>query len=196
MNITFFWDWFSSNEALLYDKEAKEATKEIQRHLSHIDNDIFIEIGVYKPTKRTLTISANGNIDKFPLVIEAAKSAPMLSKWEVVAFRQAVKYDFTMNFGDLVLNPVDMKFVGYEDDGKLDIIVYGREFNKFESEEIAEPCFVLLDKLVGEYASTTLIRYLDIRDRGDLHESGSALTLTKLPQFLKDFFEEKGMKLN
>ena len=155
--ISEFWAWFDSYRdgvdatAPLRDQHIDE----ILERISSIEPGLVVELGVREDGVKEMTISPDGVRERFPLVEQIVSQAPSMEGWAVVAFRQPIKADFSLQYGDLELSPSELFFVPLEEDGTLDIIVYGQGFSDQDKDDMGYHGLIMMDSLIGE--STTAL---------------------------------------
>lgn len=193
MDISAFWDWFTEHQERLFhinEENQGEILHEIIAVLKDIHPGLCIEISSIGGEKRRLEISANGDIEIFDLVQQVVEAAPAYRQWDIVAFRQPTEGGFVLTFGDLVLDTARMFFLPYEEEGFIDIVIYGENFRQYEQQLIAEYGLIVMDNLLGEYDSATKVRYYEFED---ISEAGAEelYPLEALPLFLEDYYAER-----
>ena len=89
-NYENFWQWFSlHNEQLtmlndLEEQQGRQLLDELQSELDKYCEGLTYEMGEPTPSGRTLTFSAEGDVDLFRFVVELTDNAPDLDWWEFV----------------------------------------------------------------------------------------------------------------
>ena len=119
------------------------------------------------------------------MVEQIVSQAPSMQGWEVVAFRQPIKADFSLECGDLELTPSELFFQPFEEDGALDIIVYGQGFSEQEEDQLSYHGLILIDNLIGEYDCVTQVRHYDFQELPDEQEREGLRPLSQLPSFIE-----------
>ena len=194
MTIKEFWNWFSEHEERLFDFESEkgdEIMSEIKAQLNKAEPDLTIEANVVKDGKRQLEISADGDTDKFDNVKAVVAEAPPLTKWQVVAFRQPIRESFVLNFGNIELDTSKLFFLPFEEDGNLDLVIFGEGFKDYDEEELVEFGFIMMDNILGEYDSATKVRYYDFADVSEAEDKEELNPLDELPDFIEWYQSQK-----
>src|SRR5437899_2318937 len=125
--ISEFWVWFDSYRGGIGGAgEVDENLEEIVARIGEIEPGLAVELSVREDGVKEMAISPDGVRERFPIVEQIVSQAPSMEGWQVFAFRQPVKVDFSLECGDLELRPSALYFQPVEEDGALDIIVYGR----------------------------------------------------------------------
>jgi len=184
--ISEFWAWFLS-----YRDQIGSATlpddlhlDEIVEHIGRIEPGLAVEISGREDGVTEMAISADGVRESFPIVEQIVSQAPSIEGWQVIAFRQPVKGDFSLECGDLELRPSALYFQPVEKDGALDIIVYGRGFDNQDRDELSYYGLIMMDNLIGEYDCVTQIRHYDFQELPDEQDRDCLLPLSQLPSFI------------
>lgn len=160
-----FWDWFSKNENNLFylEKDQERLLDSISSALNEYEDGLVFEISNPLNGKRKFIISADGISELFPSVQALSKAAPVLDKWEVIAFRPRME-DYQNFKIDYAGNEIDASkiWIYYRiQDGFFDLIIYHPEYTDEERDLFVSASYILLDMALGEYNVTTGIRYID-----------------------------------
>lgn len=157
-----FWDWFLDRSDYIYDNvesDTENIALEITEHLKKIHPDIEFEIPFeFEDEKRTLIISADGDISLFDLVLELVENAPKIMNWEILAFRPRLHQKNQIIDLDGITMDYHNVFFSYKiEEAKLVLDIYIKDFNGSDNRYV-HLYFLLLDSLIGEYDSVTLIQ--------------------------------------
>ncbi len=132
-----------------------------------------------------MTISPEGDRDKFEIVKLIVQKAPTIKGWKIIAFRQPIGFDFTLEYQDIRLTPSELYFFPIRDKESLDIIIYGKGFNKYDSNTLAHYGLIMMDNVLGEYDCVTKIRHYDFRDISELFDTGDLIPLTEIRSYIE-----------
>ena len=184
--ISEFWAWFDSYKSGVDDAVPwqDEQLDEILERISRIEPGLAVELAVREDGIKEMTISPDGVRERFDIVEQIVSQAPSLEGWEVVAFRQPVRGDFSLRCGDLELTPSELYFLPLEEDGALDVIVYGSGFDDQEKDDLSYHGLIMIDNLIGEYDCVTQIRHYDFQELPDEQGRDGLLPLSQLPSFI------------
>ncbi|MFO0811307.1 MAG: hypothetical protein U0746_21975 [Gemmataceae bacterium] len=190
-----FWDWLGANtkriqSAVKLDTQAM--AEEIGREFKRSYPDLVWEVSPVPSGPWLFCVSANGDRELFPQVLDAVRNAPEVPGWKVQAFRPRGSLTAVIEMGGRTL--------GYEDiwcdvhrigDGvKVTLLVRGMTPDLVEV--LTPPAFVLLDNAVGEYDAVVKIAELDC---GPLPSNpvrrDDLFPLAELPAYLDGIKEAK-----
>jgi hypothetical protein len=193
-----FWKWFSKNEQRLrnFESDPDKYLTELLEQARKIKRGLAIELEPSKNGIINMTISADGNMDLFPLVTEVVTRSPVIKGWKFVAFRQrmpssAVK-EMNMKIGQLILEPSKMKFLPVIEHGKLNIIIYAEGITGDNYEQVAYAGLILLDNVLGEYDCAIKVEAFDFRSFPEKGKQGPVpQPFLELAKFVDDFQKNK-----
>lgn len=193
MNVTEFWNWFRQEEERLFtdlDDHPNEILHEMITRLNDVAPDLALEASIIENGKRRLEVSADGDESKFPQVGHIVESAPKLSRWDIVAFRQPLPAPFQLAFGEQEMDTEQIFYLPYENEEGLTVVVYGPDFNTWAKQDLVHYGFILVDNLLGEYDCVTKVRYYDFKDIEEAEDVEELSELASLPAFLKWYHSE------
>lgn len=168
-NPDLFWQWFSDNNERLTmlndldDKEQHLLLDNLQQALDAYCEGLSYEIGEPTPSGRTLTFSAEGDLDLFRYVVELTDNAPDLDWWEFVAFKQPKGADLKVTFDKYRFETKSLYFMQLESEEEPDILgirVALPNPVKDDDDQLVG-VYVTLEAMIGEFDCATLIGYLD-----------------------------------
>ncbi len=156
-----FWEWFLEKEEFLFEnveENGMEIAKMIQVELNKVHQELQFEIPfIIVNDKRDFIISADGIQNVFPEVVSLNDVSPELTLWNVIAFRpRTYQEDQVVDMEGISLGYEDVFFQYELTDLPIDINVYIRGYDGMDN-RFVHAYFILLDTLVGEYDSVTLI---------------------------------------
>lgn len=191
--IDAFWNWFVQNkkqyESLEDDQD--ERLDVLSELLNKVESGLSIEISNDSMETHGIIISAEGDIDKFPIVKEIVAKAPFIAGWKVTAFRQPAMEDFTLEYEDIQLTPSQLYFEPVIEENALDIIIYGYGFKKHDFNELMHYGLIMLDNVMGEYNCVTKVRHYDFLDLEEAEDLEDLRPLPEINAFLEDFYYNK-----
>ncbi len=188
-----FWNWFTTHRGEFEDlgEHREEKLDLMLEKLGNIQTGLSIEISLETEGDRELVISAEGDMDKFPIVKEIVAQAPTIKGWQIIAFRQPATDDFTLAYEDIELTPSELYFAPIVEQDSLDIIVYGEGFDKYDYDELGHYGLIMLDTLMGEYNCVTKVRYYDFKDLQEAADRSNLRSLSEINTFIETFYLNK-----
>ncbi|KWW29188.1 MAG: hypothetical protein AUK63_1573 [bacterium P3] len=172
MNPEPFWAWFQSHaESLtmigdLDDRCRAGLLDELQRQLTAYCDGLTCEVSDPGPNGRTLTVSAEGDIELFRAVVALVEAAPDLDWWDIVAFRQPQGTALTVRFDRLRFATARMWFQQLECADRPDLIGLRVTLPAdlppdAASDDVEVGVYVTLEALIGEVDCATLLGYVE-----------------------------------
>jgi hypothetical protein len=180
-----FWQWFQSNSARLFDFEAdREAVfADLSAALRAVDKGLVFEFG--PPERpREFVVSADGILDRFPIVTSLVDAAPQMPDWNIIAFRQPGKSALEITFGDQHLGPDDLWFRASQSEVRTDLELCIRGLTEANHEVLAGAAFILLDNALGEFDVATRVGAIEWRCLPDDPAGDGLLPLSDLSEVL------------
>ncbi len=168
-DVNLFWNWFSDNNERLTmlgdldEKEQQSLLEELQEQLDAYCEGLTYEMGEPTPSGRTLTFSAEGDMDLFRYVVELVDNAPDLDWWEFVAFKQPKGTDLKVTFDKYRFETKQMYFMQLESEEEPDILGIRVALPNpvADDDDQLVGVYVTLEAMIGEFDCSTLIGYLD-----------------------------------
>ena len=168
-DVNLFWNWFSDNNERLTmlgdldEKEQQSLLEELQEQLDAYCEGLTYEMGEPTPSGRTLTFSAEGDMDLFRYVVELVDNAPDLDWWEFVAFKQPKGTDLKVTFDKYRFETKQMYFMQLESEEEPDILGVRVALPNpvADDDDQLVGVYVTLEAMIGEFDCSTLIGYLD-----------------------------------
>lgn len=195
-DLMFFWEWFSQNEKYIYEeleRNVDEIAFLIAEQLKQVNQDLVFEISFEKEeNKMNFVISADGDIELFPLVIELCGIAPVYKRWNIIPFRPRLdQQNQVIDVDGIKLDYDDVFFAYTTQDEYINIDVYIKGYDQ-EDNRYIHTYFILLDSLIGEYDAVTKIGITTVYT---YVEDESLFNLRELKNII-DFMHSKNQSLN
>lgn len=195
-DLYFFWEWFSKNELYIFEElesETEEIAFMIAEQLKLVHSDLVFEISFeMEHNKRNFVISADGDIELFPLVIELCGIAPSYERWNIVPFRPRLNQkNQIIDVDGIKLDYDDVYFSYSTFDDYINIDVYIKGYDQ-EDNRYIHTYFILLDSLIGEYDAVTKIGITTVYPYVD---DDSLFNIRELINIV-DFLQGRNVKLN
>ena len=171
-----FWNWFlDHNEQLtmlddLDDKQQESLLDALQQQLDAYCEGLTYEIGEPTQSGRTLTFSAEGDIDLFAKVVDLVENAPILDWWDVIAFKQPKGSGLKVQFDRYHFDTTKMYFMQLESEEAPDVLglrVALPDMPKLPQgqdpdDDLLVGVYVTLEAMIGEFDCATLVGYLEV----------------------------------
>ena len=207
--IKLFWAWIQLNEAALRNLQHEKPKVQkmlfvwLEKHLHYYCDGLqAILLLPTKENKQTeLVITANGNPDYFPQVIQLIDVAPKLPDWKFTAFVQPREdideleagLDKPYVFKDINLKASVLKFMPfqYSDSNKIDMIVYLKNFTVHcNNKNLLEAVFIIVQGIIGEKSLYSNINFVELAQMPE-KESDELIYLYDLQFYLDDINNAK-----
>lgn len=158
-------------------------------HLHNYCDQLFFEIGGWPGKEQELIITADGNLDYFKYVEKLINSAPVIQNWSFTAFLQPQELDYTSNFEDVELKPLEIWFLPLDNKSEpksvgLRICLPNYQLVK-ESEWLDAAVYNVLNTTLGEKTFALDVNYIEINGLPEKPEDHGMIELKDLPAFLK-----------
>jgi hypothetical protein len=170
-----FWNWFKENQLRFIKINSADTSKDekekllddILDHLHRYCDKLFFEIGGWPDQDQELIITADGDIDFFERVEELINDAPEIKGWSFTAFTQPIDLDFTSNFEDVELKPIEMWFLPLDSKSNPKSIGFRICLANYElvkdSEWLEAAVYRVLDNVLGEKSFALDVDYIEIK---------------------------------
>lgn len=197
-----FWQWFANNNEQLTmlgeldEKGQQQLLDEMQCHLEEYCEGLSFEMGEPTPSGRTLTFSAEGDMDLFRYVVELTENAPDLDWWEFVAFKQPKGKDLKVTFDKYHFETKKMYFMQLESEEEPDILgvrVALPNPVKDDDDQLVG-VYVTLEAMIGEFDCSTLVGYLDTCPIPDNPAKEGFRPMDDFPEFVEWFKRKRDSK--
>lgn len=194
--IEAFWKWFVDNQQSFENLPRPHDSESVHQQLDQIRNELIkisdglvAEVSKNQEGFRDLTISAEGDKDKFPIVREIVDKAPQIQGWNIVAFRQRAPIAFVLETPSIRYSTDEMFFEPLIDGSEFDAIVYAPDLKQVDEKKAFHFGIIVMDNLLGEYDSAMKVRRYDFRDVEEVQDRKRLKPLSELPNFVDDFYE-------
>lgn len=194
-----FWQWFADNNeslTMLDDLESVEKERllnSFDEHLTEYCGGMTFEISDSGPNGRTVTFSAEGDIDLFRYVVALVDNAPDFDWWEFVAFKQPKGKDLKVTFDKYRFETAKMYFLQLESEEEPDILGIRVALPNPVSDDDDQlvGVYVTLEAMIGEFDCTTLVGYLDTCAIPADPKAAGFRPLDDLPEFVEWFKRQR-----
>lgn len=192
-----FWKWFKKNNERFLILNNEDVTKDVKEQLldefleelHRYCEHLYFEMGGTQDAAMELIITADGNVDYFDKVDELINCAPAIDKWAYTAFMQPQDLDYTSNFEDVQLKPLEIWFLPLESKSKpksLGFRVCTPNYEEIrDSEWLDAAVYRVLDKVIGEKMFALDVEFIEVDSLPDNPEERGMMELKDLPAFIK-----------
>lgn len=189
--IEIFWEEFSKiKDALmdidsLNDNDADKLLLDLDTILKKVSSGVDFILGDLTVDGRTLIFTANGDIDFFDDVIAIVENAPAINLWRFEGFLPPEGKKCSIKYEKYYFKSSDLYFIPLESEEIQDKIGLRVGVKKKENDDdFTMGCYMLVEKMIGEYYATTLIDYFELEVLPANIESSDYIPLDNLPDFV------------
>ena len=178
-----FWKWFIQHEEELFNFDpAEQAERErifdaLAAQLAKIDKELSFEFGPNAPV-REFVVSASGVKRAFPAVVALVRSAPILERWKITAFRPR-RPACVVEIGENRIDPNDVQFTLLDNGRNAGISLFIPGFRE-DDVALKQIGYLLLDSTLGEFDVETRIGLINILSP-EIPTEGDRYPLSELP---------------
>lgn len=188
-NITSFWAWFREHgERLRAMRSADDPFWDVAlARLKELDPGLWFEMSDIIDDVREFVITAEGDIELFPLVDAIVAAAPDLSGWKWVATKPAMGFDFVTEYDGLRLEPMSMWFLPLElpsDPAALGLRIGIPRLRPSQQREADNGVLVILDTALGERQAAEAIKFVEVASLPADPESEGYIELPELAAYI------------
>lgn len=161
---------------------------ELNRELKKVDPNLTFEFSpLFDSGRREFIISADGIKESFPSVRNLVNKAPVVTNWDIIAFRQP-KADYKeIRYKGVTINFKDVYFRYSKDNGKIGLELNLRDYE--DTKEWNACTFLLLDMVVGEFDTEMFLSWIE-RKKLDENQIDLLYQIEELPTILNDYKKE------
>ena len=195
MSASDFWTWFETNNSKylfvndIDEDLKKEILEELLAQLHQYSDKLFFEIGHHPDkTEQELVITANGDVNYFDKVEELVAVAPLLKDWEILAFKPAMGFEFSIDYNGLNFDPSEAWFQPLELESRpldLGIRLCYPHYDDTKRDDFFNASFLILDAGLGEKTTSLDIKYLDVDKLPEDPEAEGMLPLKQLSEYIE-----------
>jgi hypothetical protein len=165
-----FWEWFRKNNTAYaflnsIDRQIKnKLLNDFLIELHKLSNKLYFEIGGFPDGEQELIITAEGDEDYFNMVEELINTAPLISGWKFIAFKQPTAGHFKSEWGGLELATEGLWFLPLynENSTKIGVRIYIKNNDLLkDNEELPLLLSKMLDTIIGEKSFASDIEFIE-----------------------------------
>jgi hypothetical protein len=125
----------------------------------------------------------------FPVIRDLARSSPEIAGWQVTQFKPAMGFDFTTEYGGVIVSPENSWFiplVSTKDPNALGIRVAFSHFDPANEDAFHYAAVLMLEGGLGELAFATHVQHLEVCLAPSNPEAGGYISVPSLPAYLRE----------
>jgi hypothetical protein len=185
-----FWAWLLASKPELDGLASPdhEFWDVLLAQLRSIDGKLCFEISAAHKATRELVITAQGDVDLFPLVEAIGAQAPPLPGWTVVALKQPMGFDFAMRYEGVKLDPAEIWFEPLVDPDHPEVLglrIAAPGFTEEQEPEFSNGLLILLDTALGERSAATDIELVEVCELPTLPDDEGFILLPELMNYIE-----------
>ena len=162
-----FWDEFvRTSPSIIKCPDTEQRVSLLRSIFDKYDSRLSFEFNIDPPNSH-LIVSADGDIEVFPVVKKLVENAPEISGWTITPFRQRTN-TYILDFieSSIRISQDDIYFRLYESQKPnrfvdLEVFLRGITGNEVEDSSLMSAGYVFLDMIFGEYDMETGIGYIE-----------------------------------
>lgn len=165
--IVAFWQAFSQRETELKALPLRERVERANEILAqHVEGPSLEVSGKPEDAVNELTVTAHGDLARFPLLLQLVAAAPPLKHHTVRAFRErASNPEFGIKMGDFSLSTADLLASCADDGGRIALQVrFDVEVPHDMQDHARQMAYILLDHVLGEYDFAVKVGSVDFME--------------------------------
>jgi hypothetical protein len=177
------------NDENLSVSKKEELLDEFLEHLHNYCDQLCFEIGEGIGEKQELIITTEGKSDYFKYVEELIDNAPPIENWYYTSFIQPRDLDYTSDFEDVKLKPLEIWFLPLDNKNKpqsIGLQICLPNYEAVKSSKWLKPAvFKMLDAVLGEKSFALDIEHVAIGSLPVVPEDHGMIELKELRAFIK-----------
>ena len=196
--IDHFWKWFEINQRRIrgFESDPNKILTEVSDSAKKIQRGLAIEFEPPANGIVTVTISADGDKNLFPIVKTIVQKSPKIAGWTFVAFRQRFPKDkvksLVLKAQNHELDVNKMKFFPVISGDSLDIVIFANNVTEESFNQVAYGGLLIVDNILGEYDCVTKVRSYDFQNMPTKPEELKDLKpLVDLAEYVDNFHKSK-----
>jgi len=170
----------------LEDSKAEELLTFLDEILKKYSEGVDFILGDLTEEGRKITFTAYSDKDYFEDVISLVENVPLMDFWQIEAFLQPEGKGVKIEYEGIKLDSKDLFFLPLESEvvkNKIGLRIAGEKIE--QNEDYISACYLLCEKMIGEYYATMLIDYFDVDNLPKDYKEEGYLPLDYLPDFIE-----------
>ena len=160
-----FWQWFVAQEEeyLRFEEDQEPRFDRLLKAMHRVQKHLTFEFGP-PAERREFILSADGIKEAFAAVVALKNAAPVLKRWEIIAFRPRRFPLSPLQIGEIHLEPAEVE-VSLARNGKVVglYLFLPESVPKRAREQLG---FLMLDEALGEYDVESGLGMIEIEAKG------------------------------
>lgn len=193
-----WWRWFADRDEAIHKLESPDDPfwDETVSKLKRVHPSLWFEMsGEDDSGCREFVVTAEGDVDAFSFVDSLVSTAPELSRWQFVALKPAMGFEFSTTYEGIRFDPRRMWFLPLQsesDPGILGIRVGVPDYNPRAERETQNAVMVIVDTAIGERSAALDIAHLEVGDLPSDPDGSGYIELPDLPAYIAFFRRKNG----
>ena len=169
-----FWRWFEKNAAAIAEevqalrKQNKggeavigSASQAMAGRLKKLHPSLTYELGSEADWPIEVIISADGDVEAFPLVAALVSGAPVIEGFKITAFRPRVGDAYALGMFGKEVTFSQVRYEAWDEDDRMGVKLY-IGVTGLEGDELDAMAFILLDMALGEHDVATGLGTIEV----------------------------------
>lgn len=187
--IEAFWTWFTDHQAEFRSlSKPEEPFWDIAlARMKTVNERLWFELSAPGSAVREFVVTAEGNVETFPIVEKLVDLAPEVDGWVFVALKPPMGFEFTTRYEGTLFEPRHMWFLPLESPSRpqdLGIRVGIQGLNSMEKTDAHNALQVILDTGLGERSAALDVQYTEVSELPPNPESLGYIELPELPDYI------------
>lgn len=184
-----FWDWFLAHASELagLSKQDEPLWDLTLEQLQRVDPRLWFELSETGTLPREFVITAEGDIDAFPIVEALFNRAPSIDGWVFVALKAAMGFDFKTVYEGVHLDPRRMWFLPLESPSRpndLGLRIGVPDLGGIDPAAAKSALLMILDTGLGERSAAVDIQHVEICELPHDPEGEEFIELPELAAYI------------
>jgi hypothetical protein len=184
-----FWRWFElhRNELDVLVDSASPLWDKVLVSLHRIHKSLWFELSRRDGSDREFIITAEGQIDVFPVVEALVAQAPTLAGWQFLALKPPMGFDFSTTYESVCFDPRTMWFLPLDSSARpenLGLRIGVPDFAPVIAREAKNAVLIILDTGLGERSAALDIQHVEVASLPDDPATEGFIELPELPAYI------------
>jgi hypothetical protein len=184
-----FWRWLAEHwaEFNCLSKPDEPFWDTILEELKKVDGRLWFELSEAGSAEREFVVTAEGDVDAFPIVETLVSLAPEIGGWVFVALKPAMGFDFATRYEGTLFDPSQIWFLPLESASRphefgVRVGIHGHE--SMDKAVARSAVLVILDTGLGERSAALEIQHIEVVELPEKPESCGYIELPELADYI------------